>query len=74
MDSNSQFTQCPFKANNANLEQTLERFEKYLKNMDRVFRIKRARTAASMRIEFENDEKKDIIQIKGRSDYRGVYF
>ena len=34
--------------------------------MDLVFRINRARNAASARIDFEDDDKKDIILIEGR--------
>ena len=41
--------------------------------MDLVFRINRARNAASARIDFEDDDKKDIILIEGRSEMQALF-
>ena len=42
----------PVKGKDVDPKQTLERFKNYLKNMDLMFRISRARTAAGARSEF----------------------
>ena len=59
---NFQSSPGQFKVKDANLEQTLERFERYMENMHCVFPINRPRTSTGPRIEFDDCNKKDIIQ------------
>ena len=71
--TNFQFSPGQFKGKDADPEQTLERFERYLKNMDRVFRINRPRRATGERIDFDDGDKKDIIQIEGGPDMQDLF-
>ena len=41
--------------------------------MDLVFRINRARNAAGARIDFEDDDKKDIFLIEGGSEMQALF-
>ena len=50
------------------LEQMLERFEKYLVNMEKVFRLnRRMHPVMGDKIDFDYGRKKDIMQAKGGS-------
>ena len=71
--SNFQFSPGQFKGKDVDLEQTLERFKRYLENMDRMFRINRLRRATGERIEFEDSDKKDILQIEGGPDMQDLF-
>ena len=51
----------------------MERFERDLENMDRVFRINRPQRATGERIEFDSEDKKDIIQIEGGPDMQALF-
>ena len=59
-----------FKGEDADQEQTLERFECYFENMDRVFCINWLRRATGERIEFDNWHKKDFVQVEGGPNMR----
>ena len=64
---------CPkpgvFKAKEAEPEATLEIFGDYLETMDRVFRLsRRINPATGQRIEFDDQEKKDMLLIEGGDD------
>ena len=55
-------------------EQTLERFEKYLVGMERVFRLnRRAHPVTGARIDFDDAEKKDILQLEGGDDMADLF-
>ena len=71
--TNFQFLPGQFKGKDADPEQTLERFERYLENMDQVFRINRPRRAMGERIKFDDGDKKDIVQIEGRPDMQDLF-
>ena len=71
--TNFQFSPGQFRGKEADPEQTLERFERYLENMDRVFRINRPRRPNGTRIEFDDGDKKDIIQIEGGSEMQDLF-
>ena len=54
----------PFKAVPADPEGTLERLEDYCRTMEMVFRLSRRVTATGTKVEFDDSEKKDMIQIE----------
>ena len=63
-----------FKAKEAEPEVTLELFEDYCKRMERVFRLqRRINPANGSRIEFDNQEKKDMIRIEGGEDMDDLF-
>ena len=68
-----QFLLGLFRGEDEDPEQKLEHFEKYLENMDWIFKIKRARNADGARIDFEDDDKKDIILIEGGSEIQDLF-
>ena len=64
-----QFSPGEFKVKEADLEQTLERFELYLEAMQKVFRLnRRVNPTTGAKVEFDNQDKKDIIQLEGGLD------
>ena len=64
----------PFKSKDADPEATLELFEDYLETMERVFRLsRRINPATGQRIDFDNDEKKDMIIVEGGQDMGDLF-
>ena len=64
-----QFSPGEFKVKEADLEQTLERFKLYLEAMQKVFRLnRRVNPTTGAKVEFDNQDKKDIIQLEGGLD------
>ena len=62
-----QFSPREFKVKDP--EQTLERFELYLEAMQKVFRLnRRVNPTTGGKVEFDNKDKKDIIQLEGGLD------
>jgi hypothetical protein len=69
-----QFSPGRFQVKDAEPEQTLERFEKYLISMERVFRLnRRAHPVTGDRIDFEDEERKDIMQLEGGEDMADLF-
>ena len=55
-----------FKSKDAEPEATLELFEDYCETMERVFRLtRRIHPTSGARIDFDDAEKKDLIQVEG---------
>ena len=63
----------PFKAIAADPEGTLERLEDYCRTMEMVFRLSRRVTSAGVKIDFDDSEKKDMIQIEGGEDMMQLF-
>ena len=64
-----QFSPGQFTVKEADPEQTLERFELYLEAMQKVFRLnRRVNPTTGAKVEFDNQDKKDIIQLEGGLD------
>ena len=64
-----QFSPGEFKVKDADPEQTLERFELYLDAMVKAFRLnRRVNPTTGEKVEFDNQDKKDIIQLEGGLD------
>ena len=58
-----------FKVKDANSEQTLERFEQYVEAMRMAFSVnRRVNPTTRGKVEFDNMEKKNIIQLEGGHD------
>ena len=69
-----QFSPGEFKVKEADLEQTLERFELYLEAMQKVFRLnRRVNPTTGAKVKFYNQDKKDIIQLEGGLDMVGLF-
>ena len=63
-----------FKAKDAEPEATLELFNDYCEIMKRVFRLRRRiHPATGDRIEFDNDEKKDLLLVEGGEDMQKLF-
>ena len=63
------FSPGAFKVKDANLEQTLERFEQYVEAMQMAFSVnRRVNPTTRDKVEFDNMEKKNIIQLEGGHD------
>ena len=63
----------PFKAVAADPEGTLERLEDYCRTMEMVFRLSRRVTSTGTKIDFDDSEKKDMIQIEGGEDMMQLF-
>ena len=64
-----QFSPGEFKVKEADPEQTLERFELYLEAMKKVFRLnRRVDPTTGAKVEFDDMDRKDIIQLEGGLD------
>ena len=63
----------PFKAVAADPEGTLERLEDYCRTMEMVFRLSRRVTATGTKVDFDDSEKKDMIQIEGGEDMMQLF-
>ena len=64
-----QFSPGVFKVKDADPEETLERFELYLEAIEKVFRLnRRVNPTTGTKVEFDNQDKKDIIQLEGGHD------
>ena len=62
-----QFSPGVFTVKDADPEQTLERFERYLEAMKKAFRLnRRVNPNTGEKVEFDDQDKKDIIQLEGR--------
>ena len=63
-----------FKAKDAEPEATLELFSDYCEVMKRVFRLRRRiHPTTGARIEFDDDEKKDLILVEGGEDMQKLF-
>ena len=65
----------PFKAEAADPEGTLERLEDYCRTrtMEMVFRLSRRVTSTGAKVDFDDIEKKDMIQIEGTEDMMQLF-
>ena len=63
----------PFKAVAADPEGTMERLEDYCRTMEMVFRLSRRVTSTGTKIDFDDSEKKDMIQIEGGEDMMQLF-
>ena len=64
-----QFSPGQFKVKDADPEQTLESFELYLEAMQKAFRLnRRVNPTTGSKVEFDDQDKKDIIQLEGGHD------
>ena len=64
-----QFSPGVFKVKDADPEETLERFELYLEAMQKAFRLnRRVNPTTGTKVEFDYQDKKDIIQLEGGHD------
>ena len=63
----------PFKAVAADPEGTLEMLEDYCRTMEMVFRLSRRVTATGTKVDFDDSEKKDMIQIEGGEDMMQLF-
>ena len=64
-----QFSPGDFKVKDADPEQTLESFERYLEAMQKAFRLnRRVNPTTGTKVEFDDQDKKDIIQLEGGHD------
>ena len=64
-----QFSPGIFAVKDADPEQTLERFELYLESMQKAFRLnRRVNPTTGTKVEFDDEDKKDIIQLEGGND------
>jgi hypothetical protein len=58
-----------FKARDAEPEVTLENFNKYIKKMDKVFKLTRRRhPTTGAKQDYDDEEKKDMLQVEGGDD------
>ena len=63
-----------FKSKDAEPEATLELFEDYLENMQRVFRLtRRIHPTTGAKIEYDDAEKKDLILVEGGEDMQNLF-
>ena len=68
-----QFSPGEFKVKDADPEQTLERFQLYLEAISKAFRLnRRVNPTTGLKVEFDDQDKKDIIQLEGGLDGRLV--
>ena len=63
----------PFKAVAADPEGTMERLEDYCRTMEMVFRLSRRVTSTGTKIDFDDSEKKDMIQSEGGEDMMQLF-
>ena len=63
----------PFKVITADPEGTLERLEDYCRTMEMVFRLSRRVTSIGTKVDFDDSEKKDMIQIEGGEDMMQLF-
>ena len=64
-----QFSPGVFTVKDADPEETLERFELYLEAMKKAFRLnRRVHPTTGAKVEFDDQDKKDIIQLEGAHD------
>ena len=63
----------PFRAVPADPEGTLEKLEDYCRMMEMVFRLSRRVTATGNKIDFDDSEKKDMMQIEGGDDMMQLF-
>ena len=64
----------PFKGKDAEPEETLERFNDYMKTMDMVFSLsKRINPATGTEIEWSDIQKKNILQVEGGPEMRDLF-
>ena len=64
-----QFSPGQFTVKDADPEQTLESFELYLEAMQKAFRLnRRVNPTTGSKVEFDDQDKKDIIQLEGGHD------
>ena len=69
-----QFSPGAFRTKNADPEGTLEMFEKYCESMTRAFRLnRRTDPTTGLRVEFDDTDKKDIIQLEGGGDMQDLF-
>ena len=54
-------------------EGTLERLEDYCRTMEMAFRLNRRVTSTRTRVDFDDSEKKDMIQIEGGEDMMQLF-
>ena len=64
----------PFKGRDAEPEETLERFNDYMKTMEMVFSLsKRINPATGDEIEWSDMQKKNILQVEGGPEMRNLF-
>ena len=69
-----QFSPGAFRTKDADPEGTLEMFERYCESMTRDFRLnRRTNPTTGARVEFNNTDKKDIIQLEGGVDMQDLF-
>ena len=69
-----QFSPGAFRAKDADPEGTLELFERYCEIMTRAFRLnRRTDPTTGARVEFDDTDKKDIIQLEGGVDMQDLF-
>ena len=69
-----QFSPGAFRTKDADPEGTLEMFEKYCESMTRAFRLnRRTDPTTGLRVEFDDTDKKDIIQLEGGGDMQDLF-
>ena len=67
-----QFSPGVFTVKDADPEETLERFELYLEAMKKAFRLnRRVHPTTGAKVEFDDQDKKDIIQLEGGPRHGG---
>ena len=63
-----------FRTKDVDPEGTLELFEKYCESMTRAFRLNwRTDLTTGNRVEFDDIDKKDIIQLEGSVDMQDLF-
>ena len=63
-----------FKSRDAEPEATLELFEDYCENMQRVFRLtRRIHPTSGAKIDYDDAEKKDLILVEGGEDMQNLF-
>ena len=69
-----QFSPGAFRTRDADPEGTLELFERYCESMTRAFRLnRRTNPTTGARVEFDDTDKKDIIQLEGGVDMQDLF-
>ena len=69
-----QFSPGAFKTKDADPEGTLELFERYCESMTRTFRLnRRTDPTTGARVEFDDTDKKDIMQLEGGLDMQDLF-
>ena len=69
-----QFSPGAFRTKDADPEGTLELFERYCESMTRAFRLnRRTDPTTGARVEFDDTDKKDIIQLEGGVDMQDLF-